>query len=144
MEVSREYIGTKEDCFAIILEALIHDIEEETEESIEIDEIKEGFSYKKKLENRFGNEGYVQVTIAKLDVPNYYEAHFLSNHGLNILSYELTDIDEKSFNLIYKENFEGNKKTHNLNFKLMQRLYKRSSTKRVKLMLDHLETLLNN
>jgi len=143
MEISREYFGTKEDCFDIILNALVHDIESETNEAIEIDQIKEGFSYKKKLVNRFGNEGSVQVTIEKLDVPHYYEAHFLSNQGTNILSYELVDIDEKSFNLIYKENFESSKKSHNLNFKLMQRLYKRSSTKRAKLMLDQLESLLN-
>lgn len=143
MEIIREFVGDKQKAFDIIMEALLSDIETETGESVNAEEITEGFRYIKKLTNRFGNEGNIEVTINSLDVPNYYEAHFQSQQGLNELSYELIDKGEDIFELIYKESFEGEKSSYNLNFKLMSFLFKRSSKKRVKLMLDKLQVLLN-
>ena len=143
MEIIREFVGDKEKAFQLIMDALISDIEAETGEAVNQTEIGEGFTYIKKLTNRFGNEGNVEVLINKLDAPNYYEAQFLSQQGLNTLSYELNDKDEEAFDLIYKEEFEGEKASYNLNFKLMSFLFKRSSKKRVKIMLDQLQVLLN-
>lgn len=143
MEIIREFVGDKTKAFDLIMEGLISDIEQETGKKVKIEDISEGYTYTKKLKNKFGNEGNVIVTIAKFDIPNVYEAHFQSKQGLNVLSYELKVKDDEAFDLIYQESFNSGKTSHNLNFKLMDFLFKRSSKKRVKIMLDQLQELLN-
>lgn len=143
MEIIREFIGDKEKAFDIIMDALLLDIGSVKEEKLTVEDIQDGFTYSKKLKNKFGNEDRVDVTIIKLDVPNYYEAQFQSRDGLNVLSYELKDKEDGIFDLIYKEDFKSEKTSHNLNFKVMSFVFSRSSKKRVKLMLDQLQVLLN-
>lgn len=143
MELKREFYGNKDEAFKLIMDGLISDIKHETGEVMELESIEEGFTYLKKLKNKFGHEGSVKVTIAKMDIPNYYEAHFDSQQGLNILSYELITKDEEAFDLIYRESFNSEKASRNLNFSLMSFLFKRSSKKRINLMLDQLQVLLN-
>lgn len=143
MEVIREFVGDRNQAFDIIMKALLSDIKVETNELLELTDLKEGFTYEKKLANKFGNEGEVEVTIEKIDIPNYYEAHFKRKQGLNVLSYELQDKGDDNFDLIYRESFKSDKASHNLNFSFMSFLFQRSSKKRVKIMLDQLQTLLN-
>lgn len=143
MEIIRELVGDKNKAFKLIMEGLMSDIEYETGKRPNMEDLTEGFTYIKKLKNKFGNEGNVDVTITKFDIPNYYEAHFQSKQGLNVLSYELKDKDDEAFDLIYQESFDSGKTSHNLNFKVMDFLFKRSSKKRVKIMLDQLQELLN-
>ncbi|CAM3611088.1 DUF3284 domain-containing protein [Erysipelothrix urinaevulpis] len=143
MEVTKILKGTKEECFDIILEALIHDINQETETEVTVDDIHSGYSYVKILPNRLGKDGSVNVVIDELEVPTFYQARFESNQGTNRLSYSLSDNDSESFNLIYQESFDSPKKMNQWNFKLGNFIYKRSSKKRINIMFDQLQRLLN-
>lgn len=143
MEIIREFIGDKERAFDLIMDAVLLDIELANEQKLSLKDVYEGFTYSKILNNKFGNRDKAEVTIMKLDVPNYYEAHFKSHDSLNVLSYELKAKDDGMFDLIYNEKFKSDKVSHNLNFKIMSFVFSRSSKKRVKSMLDQLQVLLN-
>lgn len=143
MEVTKVLQGTKEECFDIIIEALVHDIHENTDKNVTVDDINPGYSYVKRLANRLGKDGSVRVVIEDLQAPLSYQASFETNQGTNRLSYILSDNDAESFNLIYRESFESPKKINQWNFKLGNFIYKRSSKKRINIMFDQLQRLLN-
>ena len=143
MEIIREFIGNKEKAFELIMDAILFDIESANEEKYSLEDVYDGFTYSKKLKNKFGNKDKVEVTVVKIVRPKYYEAHFKSRDGLNILSYEFKEKEDEMFDLIYRENFQSDKAILNLNFKIMSFLFSTSSKKHVKIMLDKLQVLLN-
>lgn len=143
MEVSREMKGSREKCFSILSESLLADIKASTNEEVKIEDIKVGYTYYRQMKSRMGNEGKVRIEISKLDIPSSYEAIFTSSQGVNTLSYLLEEIDQDNFKLTYNEDFISEKGANNLNFKIMSKLFNRSSSKRVRLTLDRLQSMLN-
>lgn len=143
MEVSREMKGSRDKCFSILVESLLADIKDSTNEEVKIEDVKVGYTYYRQMKSRMGNEGKVKVEISKLDVPSNYEAVFTSSQGVNTLSYLLEDIDQDKFRLTYNEDFVSEKGANNLNFKIMSKLFSRSSSKRIKLTLDKLQSMLD-
>lgn len=133
--------GSKEKTFAIILQLVVDDVNRATKAKMKPEELKEGYAYTKKLKPRIGKEANIRVTIEKLHEPVEYEATFLNSQGLNTLSYTLEDHDDTHFKLVYREAFISDKKSSNMNFSLVSFLYKRSTKKRVNLLLDRLEEL---
>lgn len=142
MEVSRVFEGSKEKMFSIFTNSILEDIKNFTDEDMTQFEIKEGYSYKKPLRSKIGKEGDIKVVIQKFDIPNIYEATFESAQGVNTLSYLLEEIDDTHFKLTYNENFVSEKKSNNLNFGLMSKLYKRSNKKQADLLLNQLEAMM--
>ncbi|MFV0393903.1 MAG: DUF3284 domain-containing protein, partial [Coprobacillaceae bacterium] len=126
MEVSKTIQGTKEKCFSILMESLLEDIALSKNKKVKLEEIGKGYSYTKQLKNQLGKEGKIRVTILELQEPSMYKASFESAQGINTLSYVLEDVDDTHFELTYNEDFLSEKKSNNLNYGLMAKLYKRS------------------
>ena len=105
------------------------------------DVLKSGLTYQKKLRNSFGNEGTVSVSIDRFE-ENHYAASFKSAQGINQLSYDLEPLDNQQFEVTYKEDFFSESKSKSLNYSIMSKLYKRSSKKKMNLMLDAIEKMI--
>ncbi|WP_323611056.1 DUF3284 domain-containing protein [Erysipelothrix enhydrae] len=142
MEVYRTISGTPDQCFDLLIESLCMDILSSTGQSINEDEIREGFHYDKQLRGRMGNSGIVTVTILEIKRPEVYKVRFESAQGINILEYHLEAIDNSEFQLKYMESYHSHKKRKMLNFKLMERFYRKGSLKRINLLLDQIEGIL--
>jgi len=142
MEVSRIIEGSKKQLFSILMNSLLEDIKLSQEKEVKLEDIGKGYSYKKQLKTKVGKEGRIKVTITQLEIPVIYEATFESAQGFNTLSYRIEDIDESHFKLTYKEEFYSEKKSNNLNFGLMSKLYKRSNKKQANLVLSQLEAMM--
>lgn len=142
MEVSRTINGSTEQCYNLLMESLCMDIKASTGEALDQNEINEGFTYQKTLRSRMGNSGVVTVTVLELKQSARYRVRFESAQGTNELSYELIPVDKASFTLKYEESYHSHKKSKMLNFKLMERFYRKGSRKRINLLFDQIEGLL--
>lgn len=143
MEAERIINGAREKLFSILTNSLLADIQQAGNEDVSVEDIKEGYSYRKQLTTKLGKEGTIKVIVTKFEAPHVYEATFESAQGFNVLSYTLEEVDDDHFKLIYKEDFMSEKTSRNMNYGLMSKLYKRSSKKKINLVLDQIETLMN-
>jgi hypothetical protein len=125
--------------WSTLMRGLRNDIEMSNPNHIKFDEIGEGYSYRKKMGNRLGQEGDVTVTITALKENDEYAADFHSVQGTNTLSYKLDPIDADSFTVTYTEDFASEKRFNDWNFRLMSFLYGRGSKKRANQILDRVE-----
>jgi hypothetical protein len=125
--------------WSTLMRGLRNDIDASNPNHIKFEDIGEGYSYKKKMGNRLGQEGDVKVTITSLKENAEYAAEFHSVQGTNSLSYKLEPIDEGQFKVIYEEDFSSEKRFNDWNFKLMSFLYGRGSKKRANQILDRIE-----
>jgi hypothetical protein len=139
MIIERVINGKINDCWNILMDGFANDVKQSTGKSINLKSIKQGYTYKKRMKNRIGQEGFVKVVITKLTQNSEYTAKFYSSQGVNTLTYKLIPIDANSFKIDYIENFESEKKFNNWNFKLMSIFYNRSSKKRANLILDYIQ-----
>ena len=80
--------------------------------------------------------------ICDFKVPNSYSAKFKSVNGINKISYKIHKVNENEIDVTYKEEFEGNSKSVDMNFKFVGFFYKRSAKKRARKMLKSLESFL--
>lgn len=142
MEVVRQIEGNINDFFDRVEESLLADIKTSTGNSININEIVSGFTYFKELTSQLGKRGKVKVIINECTRPIKYSVSFISIQGENTLSYEAKPIDENKFELIYSENFKGSSKANSWNYKVMSKLYKRSSIKKANLVLNNIELMI--
>lgn len=142
MEIRREMHGNIEKCFSLIQESCINDIKQTTEKNVNAEDLQ-GYSYQKRLNTKMGVSGHVTVEILAFEAPIRYHASFTSAQGVNMVTYDLQKQSEDAFVLTYGEAFTSSSKSKSFNFKIMSRLYKRSSTKRANLLLDQLERLMN-
>ncbi|MDF9824637.1 hypothetical protein M2475_001139 [Breznakia sp. PF5-3] len=141
MEVSRIIRGSEEKCFSILMASLLEDIEAAEGKKVKLEDIGKGYNYTKQLQNKLGKAGTIRVTIVEIDSPSVYKASFESAQGVNTLSYILEKVDDTHFKLTYNEEFLSDKKSNNLNYGLMSKLYKRSNKKKANLVLNQIETL---
>lgn len=142
MEVVRQIEGDINDFFDKVEESLLIDIKTSTGNCININEIVSGFTYFKELTSQLGRCGKVKVIINEYTRPIKYSVSFISVQGENTLSYEAKPIDKNKFQLIYSENFKGSSKVNSWNYKLMSKLYKRSSIKKANLVLNNIELMI--
>lgn len=141
MEIKRLVQGNINAYFDVLTNSLLNDYNSATHFEHSSDVLKSGLTYQKKLRNRFGNEGVVTVTIERFE-PNHYAASFKSAQGVNHLSYDLNPLNEEQFEVTYKEDFYSESKSKSLNYSIMSKLYKRSSKKKMNLMLDAIEKMI--
>ena len=132
MEVKRIVHGDIKAYFKVLTDSLLSDYNAA---------MKSGLTYQKKLRNSFGNEGTVSVSIDRFE-ENHYAASFKSAQGINQLSYDLEPLDNQQFEVTYKEDFFSESKSKSLNYSIMSKLYKRSSKKKMNLMLDAIEKMI--
>ena len=143
MELKRVIKGKIEKCFALLEDACLEDIKASTEEETNTISLHAGYTYRKVLKTKMGVSGHVDVEITEFEAPKHYSAAFSSAQGINTITYELTQIDDDSMSVHYVEDFVSLTKSKNLNYKIMSKLYKKSTMKRANMLLDQLENLMN-
>lgn len=126
--------------FNHILEALRYELDQNEKSKVEI---KQGIRYQKKLMNKIGTTGLVDVEIVKL-TDDKYSASFKTSQGETVTSYKVEALEDQLCEVTYSEEFIGASKTKQLNNKLMSLLYRRRSTKRMKYLLQAIETHILN
>ena len=143
MKIERTMQGSMEECFTLLAQSYVNDANSNQKRQQSIEDLRVGNNFKKELTAKLGNSGLVEVTLVQFDQPSIIEINFRSAQGINKLVYELSPIDDNSFQITYSEDFESEKKSNSLNYKLMSRLSKRKINKAAKLTLDRLEMILN-
>lgn len=128
--------------FNQIIESVCYDIEKSTGKKLGASNLKSGYKYKKTMKNKLGRKGSVEVVICDFKIPISYSAKFKSVNGINKISYKIDKINDDEIDVIYKEEFEGNSKSVDVNFKFVGFFYKRSAKKRARKMLKSLESYL--
>lgn len=142
MEVVRHMNGDVNNFFDKIEESIISDITSSTGEKVDISQVTSGYTYIKELTSQLGKRGKVKVVIDEYIRPIKYTASFISAQGKNTLSYEVKEIDKTCFEVKYNESFDGISKSKTWNHKLMSKLYKRSSIKKINLVLNNIEAMI--
>lgn len=127
-----------------ITKMVLEDIKNATGKKVKGSDIGAGYKYRKELKNKMGKVGTVTARIDVLK-SGFYQASFESVQGTNTLSYDYKAIDDHSVELTYTENYLTLSTAKQMNYRLMNFLYKRSNKKRINMMLNQLEQyILNN
>lgn len=135
IEVKRVINASAKSFYDHIISALRYELDQNGKAKVDI---KEGVHYPKPLTTKVGTSGMVDVTITKL-TENEYQAEFKSIQGVNYINYLIEPIDETSCEVTYSEDFVGANGTKQLNYKLMNALYKRRNIKRMNYLLTAIE-----
>jgi len=144
MEVNLDLDVNKEDFFEFIYQSIIKDIEASTGSKLSKEDIIQGYKYDKKLKNKLGRTGDVGVTILEFDPYKKYVAEFKSNQGKNIISYNITSLNNGKINVTYSEDYIAPDKLKDWNFKLMNFFYKKKSVVRAESILKNIERYIKN
>lgn len=144
MILQRRIQGSIEDCFDILAQSYVADANANQRKQLTVKDLRVGNNFNKELTAKLGNKGTVKVVLEKFSAPHEIEISFKSSQGINTLHYVLTPFDDVSFDIEYSENFVSDKKSNNLNYKVMSFLSKRKISKTAKMTLDRLEAVLNH
>lgn len=139
VEVKEMLYADSSDFFKYIAESVAYDISEATGKKIRPKQIQKGYKYKKKMKNKVGRKGDVEVIITEFDAPLRYSAEFKSLTGTNYLSYTIEEFEKGRIGVTYMEDFKGITKSKDLNFKLMNVFYKGKAKRRATKMLRAIE-----
>ena len=139
MKIIVELETTPKEIFDLFVESLKYDIEKATGEQPADQELKPGFSYEKIIIGRLGSGSAAKATILRLEEPAVYEMKFENNKGINTVIYYVEKIGENRIKVSYEETYQGHRKMDDLNFKVMSWIFKRSSEKRVRMLLEAME-----
>lgn len=145
MEVIEKLFVSDKDFFNMLEHSLIYDIEKATGKNVDISDIVKGFSYKKNMKNKFGQNSEVKVTICELIPYKQYKASFKNSTGITNIDYRIESIDEKSINVCYCEEFISPSKTKTVNQKIMEILiFNRKAKKHAVKLLRGIESYIQN
>lgn len=139
VEVNEKLYVSAEAFFTQIAESVAYDICEATGKKVRPKQLHKGYTYHKKLKNKVGRKGDVKVVITDFTVPSSYCAEFHSYGGVNKLGYRIEKIDTDCIGVTYMEDFVGNTKMANMNFKIMNAIYKKRAKKKAIRMLRGME-----
>lgn len=141
MEVKKTLNVSIEEMDNFVRSMVVQDIKNATGKDKNPSNIGKGYSYHKELTARSGRKGRVVTHIDELK-SGEYKASFDSLQGINTLSYVYTAKDANSIELCYSEDYNSNTKSQAINFQIMNFLYKHSNKKRINLMLDRIESMI--
>lgn len=139
VEVKERVYVSEVDFFKKIEESISYDIEQSVGKKIKP---YKGYKYTKKMKSKMGRKGNVEILIKEFKPPICYSASFKSLNGINEISYTIDKIEDYCIDVIYKESFQGNKTSYNLNYKLMNFFYKNRAKKRARRMIKAIEAYL--
>ncbi len=142
MEVSQKLNVEATEFFHALASSVAYDISQATGEKVDPDQIYSGYSYKKRIKNKMGQESHVDVVIKQFVSPTCYEADFCSSQGTNVIFYEIQDSKDGNIVVHYRERFKGDSTSGSLNYKIVSWLYQRSSKKRISRMLLSMESFI--
>lgn len=140
VEVNEKLYVSAEAFFTQLAESIAYDVCEATGKKIRPKQLHKGYSYHKKLKNKVGRKGDVKVVITEFSIPTAYCAEFHSYGGVNKLGYHIEKIDTDYIGVTYTEDFIGNTKMSNMNFRIMNAIYKKRAKKKAIRMLRAMET----
>lgn len=140
VEVNEKLYVSAEAFFTQLAESIAYDVCEATGKKIRPKQLHKGYSYHKKLKNKVGRKGDVKVVITEFSIPTAYCAEFHSYGGVNKLGYHIEKIDTDYIGVTYTEDFIGNTKMANMNFRIMNAIYKKRAKKKAIRMLRAMET----
>lgn len=138
MEVKLHLNVKANEFFDLIINSLVYDVENSTQQKINKEDIKAGYEYKKVLTNKIGNKGTANVKITQLNYPTDYAISFFTKHGENTISYNIVEEDE-GIEITYQEKYIASKKSKEINHKVMSFFYDRGNKKRIQQLLFNME-----
>lgn len=122
--------------YNLLLESFVYDINSAGKD-ITLEELSKGFEYEKVLYTKMGSERHVRMKITNLVKNKNISFDVIENNGCTSVSYELFTCKEGT-EIVYSENFVGNKQLNNLNQKIMMIPFsyfaKRNFKKKIKIM----------
>ncbi len=140
VEVNEKLYVSAEAFFTQLAESVAYDVYEATGKKIRPKQLHKGYSYHKQLKNKIGRKGEVKVIITDFSLPSSYCAEFHSYGGVNKLGYQIEKIDTDCIGVTYTEDFIGNSKMADMNFRVMNVFYKKRAKKKAIRMLRAMET----
>lgn len=111
--------------------AIEEDVKQTSEKKIRKLDIKEGFTYTKKIKTKTKQMDKTKVTIEKFKRPTCYRVRFDGSQGQNYIYYEIHEDTEGGIDVIYEESFHSAQKSKSWNYRLLSKLFERSSRKRI-------------
>ena len=141
MEIKKTLNVSMDEMDAFIQSMVVQDIKNATGKDKNAQNIGAGYSYHKELTARSGRKGRVVTHIDELKT-GLYKASFDSSQGVNTLCYAYNPKDENSIELCYSEGYASSKKSLDINYQIMNFLYKHSNKKRINLMLKRIEEMI--
>jgi len=144
MEVEVKIKATADELYSLLMNSAKHDIEQATGQDISFEELATGYTYKKKLTNKLGKEANATGVLTKVEKPHFYEAEFTSGRGVNKVAYHLEPLDDGYLNVTYREAYEPISKNAEINFKIVNFFYKKSTRKRMKNLIRMMEAHIQN
>lgn len=142
MQVSRTFLGKQEAIYATLLQSLQADYKEVTGELLDVTAIAAGLTYQKTFGKQKENSMLVQVR--QLIAPSLYEVAISSNRGLQVISYQIEQVDEQQVTLTYSEEYFPETKWQAWNYKCLYPFLKNSLQKRMTFQLQQLIHIVNN
>lgn len=139
IEVKETLQVSAQDFFDQLLKSAAFDIRMSTGNNVNEKQIYSGYKYTKKMKTKLGRTGDVKVTITELKAPEQYAVKFESAAGKNMVVYSLESLGDNKVQVTYKEGFEGDTKSQDLNYKLISILYKRKAKKKTARKLHDIE-----
>ncbi len=140
MKVEAHLEVSAEEFFERLLASVCYDIEKSTGKHKNPALLKKGFSYRKPIHTKLGHERDTKVKITRLERPVAYTCSFESMGDTNTVSYDLTPAaDGGGIDVVYEEDFGSEKKSRDVNGKIVGKLYERSAKKRMKNQLKAME-----
>lgn len=130
MEVEVKINATAKEVFDELSKTILEDIKNSTGKSVQIKDVVENYSYKKRLTAFGGNSVGVVVNINKLTYPTHYSASIKSEKDINTIEYNLIDCED-GVTINYKESFTSSSIFRKINNVVMSFLFKRGNKKKM-------------
>lgn len=143
MEVNQRLNVEAKEFFNVLASLAAYDISRSTGKKLNPDQLYSGFHYKKKIKNKMGQEGNVDMVINQFATPGCYEASFRTSQGSNVILYEIEDSNDGSIMVHYREGFEGENTSCSVNHKIVSWFYQKASEKRISRMLSAMERFIH-
>lgn len=142
MEINQKLNVEAKEFFDALATSIAYDVSQAAGKKVNPEEIYSGYSYKKKIKNKLGQDSQVDVVIKQFVSPSCYEVRFYSSQGTNAILYEIENSKDGSIVVHYKEEFEGKNSSKSLNYKMVSWFYQKSAKKRISRMLSSMEHFL--
>lgn len=142
MKVSQTFLGNPEVVYTVLLEALQADYKEATDEVLLLSDLVAGLTYQKFFGKK--QENSVLVQVRQLTAPSLYEVAISSNRGMQIISYQIEQVDEQQVTVTYSEEYFPETKWQAWNYKCLFPFLKNSLQKRMKAQLEQFIYIVNN
>ena len=139
MKIEKTLKVSSEEFYNFILASVLKDVNENSDEEFELEDLVEGFTYSKNLQNKFGQDGNTVVRINELDANKIYEVIFESHQGENIMTYKLQALENQEVHVTYEEDFIGSNAIKKLNYQLVSFFYNKKSQKKADQLLRNIE-----